>query len=440
MATPNIQTPHKHAPSARLDGLAPRAAAMLSEAAQLVDRLDYDGAERALTGALALAATHPETERLLGLIAHRRGRHTEAEAIYRRALTAHPYDATLISQYGDLRADAGDVDGGLMLLRHATGLAPDDPAVLLRLGIVLDRRGQHEDALEIGRRIVALQADHRLGRLLIARNLHALGDIEGAAAEYRALIALGGDRVHQAWFSLVDLKTIKLDTKEAAALERLAQDPRENDNARAIFNFAHGKVCEDSGRYADAFAAFTRANTITRRGIQWDAAAFSREVDETMRVFSAPVAGSPAPIGGEVIFVVGLPRSSTTLIEQILAAHPTVEGASELPDLPAVITQESIRRGVPYTRWAGDATPAATPMRSPRSRVRTRSCGVAWSGMPQRTHARSTRCSASSPVPSRNRRRRSAAKSSSCSDFRDRARRWSSRFWPRIRRSKAPAN
>jgi len=358
MAKPDVQTPRKQAPSARLEGLAPRAAAMLAEAARLVDRLDYDGAERALTGALALAATHPETERLLGLIAHRRGRHTEAEEIYRRALTAHPYDAALISQYGDLRADAGDIDGGLMLLRHATGLAPDDPAVWLRLGIVLDKRGQHEDALEVGRRIVALQADHHLGRLLIARNLHALGDIEGTAAEYRALIALGGNRVHQAWFSLVDLKTIRLDAKEAAALERLALDPRENDDVRAIFNYAYGKVCEDNGRYADAFAAFTRANKITRRGIQWDAAAFSREVDETMRVFSASIAGSPAPIGGEVIFIVGLPRSSTTLIEQILAAHPIIEGASELPDLPAVITQESIRRGVPYTRWAEHATPA----------------------------------------------------------------------------------
>src|SRR5262249_26771993 len=157
------------------------------------------------------------------------------------------------------------------------------------------------EALEAGRRVVALEPDHRLGRLLIARNLHALGDIEGAAAQYRALIALGGDRVHQAWFSLVDLKTIRLDAGEAAALERLALDPRQNDRASAIFNFAHGKACEDSGRYADAFAAYMRANRIVRRDLQWDAAAFSREIGETMRVFSAPVAESPAPIGGEVI-------------------------------------------------------------------------------------------------------------------------------------------
>ncbi len=357
MASSNIHTPRKQAPS-RLEGLAPRTAAMLTEAARLIERLDYDGAERALTGARVLAERHPETQRLLGLIAHRRGRLAESEDIYRRGLAGHPYDATLNSQYGDLRADMGDSEGGLMLLRHATGLAPDDAAVWLRLGIQLDKRGLHDEALAAGRRVVAIEPDHRLGRLLIARNLHALGDIDGTAAEYRALIALGGDRVHQAWFSLVDLKTIRLDAKEAATLERLAQDPRQNDNARAIFNFAYGKVCEDAGRYADAFAAFTRANTITRRSHRWDAAAFSREVDDVMRVFSGPVAASPAPIGGEVIFIVGLPRSSTTLIEQILAAHPDVEGASELPDLPAVVAAESKRRGVPFSQWAAQATSA----------------------------------------------------------------------------------
>jgi len=95
-----------------MQGLAPRTAAMLAEAARLVERLDYDGAERALTGALVLAATHPETQRLHGLIAHRRGRHKEAEDIYRNALVAHPDDATLTSQLGDLKGDTGWLESG----------------------------------------------------------------------------------------------------------------------------------------------------------------------------------------------------------------------------------------------------------------------------------------------------------------------------------------
>lgn len=358
MANTSVQPQRKPTPSARLRDLPPRTAAMLAEAARLVDRRDYDGAERALTGALVLAAAHPETQRLHGLIQHRRGRHAEAEDTYRRALAAHPDDATLASQLGELKGDLGDIEGALALLRRATELAPDDPAAWLRLGILFDKQARHEEALAAGRRVVALDPGHQLGRLLVARNLHALGDIEGTAAEYRALIALGGDRAYQAWFSLVDLKTIRLDANEIAKLERLALDPKQNDNARAALNFAYGKACEDAGRFADAFAAFKRANTIVRRDFQWDAAAFSREIDETMRVFSGPVASSPAALGGEVIFVLGMPRSGTTLIEQILAAHPEVEGASELPDLPAVLTQESKKRGLPVPRWAAQATSA----------------------------------------------------------------------------------
>ena len=339
-----------------LRGLPPRTAAMLADAARLVDRQDYAGAERALTGALVLAGSHPETLRLHGLIQHRRGQHVEADAIYRQALALHPSDATLISQHGDLKADMGDVDTAFALLRRACDLAGDDVSVLLRLGILLDKQARHEEALDIGRRIVAIEPDHHLGRLLVARNLHALGRIDETAAEYRRMIALGGERAYQAWFSLVDLKTIRLDAAETAALERLAQDPKLNANARAPLNLALGKVCEDAGRYPAAFAAFSRANKIVRAGIQWDARVFSSQVDEMERVFRQPVASASAALGGEVIFVLGMPRSSTTLIEQILAAHSEVEGASELPDLGAVLTQESARRGVRFPLWVPDAS------------------------------------------------------------------------------------
>ena len=350
--------PSRQKPNDRLRDLPPRTAAMLGEAVRLIDRRDYDGAERALTGALVLAAEHPETARLHGLIRHRRGRLAEAEEIYRRALIAHPADAALASQLGELRIDRGDVAEGFALLRRATEIAPDDMDAWFRFGVQLDKYAMNEQALAAGRRIVALAPDHRLGRHLIARNLHALGFIDEAAAEYRRLIALGGDRAYQAWFSLVDIKTVRLDANEIAALQRSFDSPKTIDEARAPLGFALGKVYEDAGRYAEALAAFSRANAIVRRGIAWDAAAFSGEIDETMRVFSNETAQAPASLGGETLFVLGMPRSSTTLIEQILAAHPDVEGASELPDLPAIIAQESNRRGMPFAAWAAIATAA----------------------------------------------------------------------------------
>jgi len=358
MAKPSLRPLPKSAASPRLAGLAPRTAAMLAETQRLIDRFDYDGADRALIGALVLAASHPETLRLHGLIQHRRGRHRDSEDSYRRALAAAPDDPTLLGQLGELKGDMGAQDEAFALLARATELAPDDAATWLRLGIQHDKQAHHEEALAAGRRVLALDPRNRLGHLLVARNLHALGDIDGTAAEYRKLIAIGGDKAYQAWFSLVDLKTIRLDAKEVAALERIAKDPKTAAEARAPLNFALGKVCEDAGRYADAFAAYSRANAIVRGNVQWDAARFSREIDETMRVFSGPIAESPAALGDEVVFIVGLPRSATTLIEQILAAHPEVEGASELPDLPAVISQESARRNTPFPTWSAQATAA----------------------------------------------------------------------------------
>ena len=356
MAKPHVKTPP--ARSARLAGLAPRTVAMLADAARLIDRFDYDGAERALTGALVLAPSHPETLRLQGLVHHRRGRLAEAEDNYRRALSTSPDDPDLLGQLGELRADRGDLDGGFALLERATTLAPNSAAAWLKRGILFDKQVRHDEALAAGRRVIALDPAERLGHLLVARNLHALGDIEGTAAQYRTLIRLGGPRAYQAWFSLVDLKTIRLDAKEVAALERAAQDPALGDNARAPLQFALGKVYEDAGRHADAYRALTRANAIVRRGIQWDAGAFNREIDATSRLFSGTVAQSAAPIGEEVIFIVGLPRSGTTLIEQIVATHPDVEGASELPDLGIVLSQESKRRNLSHVAWAAQATPA----------------------------------------------------------------------------------
>ncbi|HEU4662810.1 MAG TPA: sulfotransferase, partial [Dokdonella sp.] len=74
--------------------------------------------------------------------------------------------------------------------------------------------------------------------------------------------------------------------------------------------------------------------------------------------FATPPAGATADLGAEVVFVVGLPRSGTTLVEQILAAHSEVEGASELHDLPAVIAAEGQRRGLGFPRWTSEATAA----------------------------------------------------------------------------------
>lgn len=325
---------------------------MLVEANRLIERRDYAGAERVLNGARVLAAAHPETLRLDGLLQHRQGRLAEAADFYRRALATRPDDAQLLGELGELLTDRGDIEAALDLLRRACECAPTDTSAWMRLGLLLDRRAMHAEALASGLRIVERDPRHSGGRLLVARNLQALGHIDQAATEYRHLIALGGERAYQAWFSLVDLKTVRLEQGEVAALERLHASAGLSDAARAPLGFALGRVYEDAERYVDAFATLARANALVRRGIQWDSAASSREIDGIKTAFSGSIAQAPPELGEETLFIVGMPRSGTTLIEQILAVHPDIEGASELPDLPATIAAESARRGMPFATWA----------------------------------------------------------------------------------------
>jgi tetratricopeptide (TPR) repeat protein len=342
----------------RLHGLSPGAAAILRDIAQRLARGELDAAERALPGALALAPTQPETLRLYGLLEHRRGRHATAAAAYAQALAANGDDALTLGGHAELLADMGRVDEALALLRRACALTPRDADAWLRLGTQLDRQGLHGEAIEAGERLLALKPGEALARILLGRNLQALGRIDEASQQYRKLIATRGPRAYQAWFSLVDLKTVRLDESETRALEKLANDVALPEEARMVLGFALGKVYEDAGRLDAAYRTFTQANARRRRNARWDAASFSRQADALEAAFAASHAGAPAEQGGEVIFVVGLPRSSTTLIEQVLAAHPQVEGASELPDLPAVIAAESKRRGLGFPLWCASATPA----------------------------------------------------------------------------------
>ncbi len=317
-----------------------------------------DAAERAVTGAMVFAPQHAETLRLHGLVEHRRGRFATAEAAYRQALAAAADDATIIGQLGELLGEAGRADEAAALLERACELAPRDVAAWLRLGVQCDRHGLHARALEAGERALALRPGDALARLLLARNLQALGRIDAAARQYRAVIAARGPRAYQAWFSLVDLKTVRLGVAEVSALEKLARDPTLAEDARMVLGFALGKVHEDAGRFDAAYRTFADANARRRRSARWNRTAFSREVDGLRDAFPGTATSGPADFGRAAIFIVGMPRSSTSLIEQILAAHPEVEGASELPDLPAVIGAESTRRGLAFPQWCNDASAA----------------------------------------------------------------------------------
>ncbi|MDE2054805.1 MAG: sulfotransferase, partial [Xanthomonadaceae bacterium] len=116
---------------------------------------------------------------------------------------------------------------------------------------------------------------------------------------------------------------------------------------------------EDQGEYTRAFDVLQEANALQRSRGKWDSAGERARVDAIMQAFAGP-APEPldADLGSEVILIASIPRSGSTLLEQILASHPDVEGANEIRDLPRLVESETHRRGSSFPLWAPDVSPA----------------------------------------------------------------------------------
>jgi tetratricopeptide (TPR) repeat protein len=258
---------------------------------------------------------------------------------------------------GSLLRGAGDVSGADTAFRRAVALKPDLASAWLNLGTNLQLQSDMREAEAAFARAVELAPGDAAARVAHGHALNALGRTNDAIAAFRAAIA-ADPRAVLAWAGLAEVKTVALGDDDVAALETLSHDAALDDEQRAIVRFALGRALEDAQRHADAFAAFEAANATMRAFMPWDAAAHSRGIDAIRTAFGARHAPArDATLGGDVIFVVSLPRAGSTLAEQILGAHPDVEGAGELNDLSVVVHEESQRRGEVFATWAAKATP-----------------------------------------------------------------------------------
>jgi len=344
-------------PESRVEGLTPPAIRFLQAAARSLDARDFDTAAGALRQARSIAPQHPEILRFEALLEYRRGRIPEATALLKQVLAAWPDDAMALGNIGSIYADTGRTAEAMLTLNRACQVAPDQAAPWFNLGKLLDSQAYVTEAEKAFVNALQRAPNHLPARIAHGGTLATLGRTDEAAAAYRSAIAQEPRSV-QAWLGLVNLKTIRLGDAETAALEALHADTRLADNERTVAGFALGKVLEDAGRHADAYTVLASSNAMRRRAAPWDATAFSRQIDTIAAAF-APQSEKPLDpaLGEPVIFVVSLPRSGSTLVEQILAAHPDVEGASELPDLETVILEESLKRRQRFPEWVADATP-----------------------------------------------------------------------------------
>ncbi len=318
--------------------------------------MQLDIAERSLTNLLARASECADAHRLMGIAAQMRGDYTKAANCLRQALIHRPDDATIHMNFGSALYETGAIDEALSNLQRACELAPATSAAWYNLGKALKLQGRMEEACRSLQRALHLDAAHVLARISLADAQTTTGHIAAATANYREVLHRQPDNA-TAWFALANLKTVTMNATDVQRLQQIFRQPAVSDDARISIGFALAKALADQNDHAGSFETLREANALKRRMVDWNADAARAHVDAIISAFARPM---PKPLdetlGHEVIFIVSLPRSASTLTEQILATHPQVEGANEITDLPQVIEDESKRRGQPFPQWASSAT------------------------------------------------------------------------------------
>ena len=337
-------------------GLPGAAVKLVRQAVQAMNRGDFGGAEHALTLSLAYAPAHPEPNRLLGILSQRLGLEAQAVASFRAAAKARPGDASIMIPMALAQAQAGDIDAAISTLRELAS-AHEDATTLAALAEMLGRYGELDEAISIGERVLALDPRDTRTRLHYTINLFHCGRTNEACVQFRRLIRDGRELVG-AWYGLAEMKTLAFDLDDLAALRTLCANEHFAGPKRAMLLHALGKAYEDNQNWPAAFAAFEESARINRAASPWNLKILTDQLAMLQTAFAQPVAVSDPKIGEEAIFIVGMPRSGSTLIEQILASHPLIEGGSELMDLPFVLKLESRRRSLPYPQWIRSAKPA----------------------------------------------------------------------------------
>lgn len=331
------------------------------------------------------------------LVAHRP---VAAETVARQRLAEQPQDVAALCLLGDLAARGGIHSEAERLFRLALTHAPLFTDAQINLARILALRDAVPEAIAMLDQVVEDEPERWPVALQRLTLLAQIGDYHRAAADYEQLLAQHPDRAElwaafghlqktlgntkrsidafhraiivdetwgEAWWGLANLKTYQFEDTEIARLERLANAAEIAPLSRSAINFALGKALEDRGAFAPSFKRYAAGNELRRTMGQYDAAATTAETKRSIAWFTPEVfdyrrgVGHPAT---DPIFILGLPRSGSTLVEQILASHAQVEGTAELPYIPMLVhrllaerwsdrslTFPAVLEDVPTERW-----------------------------------------------------------------------------------------
>jgi len=325
----------KQAPgnAAALHGLA----ILAFNANQLKEALEF------FTAAVQSEPDNALYHRNLGELCRRLGKFDQAMLCAKAAAKLDPKDPEPNYNLGLVYTDLGDATKAIAAYRKAVKINPKHGLAWNNLGSALEQQGNKKAALSAYEKAVAINPIHAEAQNNQGAIYSEMGKLEEARASFNAAIAAKPDFV-EAHYNLSSLKTYSLDDPHLAMLEQVfARRDSLTIEARIRYAFAIGKALDDIGRYDQAFAAYEEGNRLQHSILPIDEANADALVESIQTVFTKAFFEKRKKWVGEVdkkrvpIFIVGMPRSGTTLLEQILSTHGSVYGAGELVDLNNVI-------------------------------------------------------------------------------------------------------
>ncbi|EIJ42017.1 tetratricopeptide repeat protein,tetratricopeptide repeat protein,sulfotransferase family protein [Beggiatoa alba B18LD] len=354
-------------------------AQLFNEAIHYQQKGQFALAEKSLRQALKHAPQHPEILHALGLVLHQQGQTAEAIKLLKKAIANKSDEAIYHNNLGNLLNEQGNIAQAITAYRAALRHKPNHLNALYNLACLLEKQGDYDGATQCLRHLVKLapqdaQAWNQLGSCLLEdwRYNHSAeaiacyqkavqyqpnyadawnnlgiaymdsGNSQTAIDCYRQALRCN-PQYARAYENLARAKKFTTnDTADLIAIENLLENKELDNNARLYLHSALGKIYDDLNQYPQAFHHYQQTNQLKQQTIQYDYRQHSAWIDEIIQTFNADFFQQHTQTGNPStapVFIIGMMRSGTSLVEQILASHPLVYGAGELNYLPQLAQQ-----------------------------------------------------------------------------------------------------
>ncbi len=327
--------------------LAPQNAQSQNNLGAVQQRLGLlDDAVQSFTTALSIDPHYANANNNLGAAMQRLGRLDDAIDCYRRALAAKPDYPEAQNNLGAALRDSGHLEQAVQCFRKALEKEPEYAEAYNNLGATLQDLGRVESAMECFQAALSICSTYGDAQFNLSGALKRLGRLDEAAESYRKTITLDPDNAEA--HRLLSMIQERVEDDEAiAAMEGLYSQAGVSDEQKMHLAFGLSKAYEAKKQYGKVFPYLRAANSIRRRSYEYSIADDKDHLGRIKEVFSARFferLGNGGCTDRTPIFILGMPRSGTTLVEQILASHSQVFGAGELPDLENLVEDQCQHR------------------------------------------------------------------------------------------------